>query len=132
MTTGIIIVSHVYEIAKGINRLLQEVASDVNIEVVGGISEVEIGTSFDNILQLIEQHPSDNLLAFYDLGSAKMNLEMARELSEKSITIYDVPIVEGSYTAAALLQANVANNVIEQQLKELHIYNSTFAVRIIE
>lgn len=51
-----------------------------------------------------------------------MNLEMARELSEKSITIYDVPIVEGSYTAAALLQANVANNVIEQQLKELHIY----------
>ena len=122
MTTGIIIVSHVYEIAKGINRLLQEVASDVNIEVVGGISEVEIGTSFDNILQLIEQHPSDNLLAFYDLGSAKMNLEMARELSEKSITIYDVPIVEGSYTAAALLQANAANNVIEQQLKELHIY----------
>ncbi|HAC0378722.1 TPA_asm: PTS-dependent dihydroxyacetone kinase phosphotransferase subunit DhaM [Listeria monocytogenes] len=122
MTTGIIIVSHVYEIAKGINRLLQEVASDVNIEVVGGISEVEIGTSFDNILQLIEQHPSDNLLAFYDLGSAKMNLEMARELSEKSITIYDVPIVEGSYTAAALLQANVANNVIEQQLKELRIY----------
>ena len=122
MTTGIIIVSHVYEIAKGIKRLLQEVASDVNIEVVGGISEVEIGTSFDNILQLIEQHPSDNLLAFYDLGSAKMNLEMARELSEKSITIYDVPIVEGSYTAAALLQANVANNVIEQQLKELHIY----------
>lgn len=121
MTTGIIIVSHVYEIAKGINRLLQEVASDVNIEVVGGISEVEIGTSFDNILQLIEQHPSDNLLAFYDLGSAKMNLEMARELSEKSITIYDVPIVEGSYTAAALLQANVANNVIEQQLKELDI-----------
>ena len=121
MTTGIIIVSHVYEIAKGINRLLQEVASDVNIEVVGGISEVEIGTSFDNILQLIEQHPSDNLLAFYDLGSAKMNLEMARELSEKSITIYDVSIVEGSYTAAALLQANVANNVIEQQLKELHI-----------
>ncbi|HEE9724724.1 TPA: dihydroxyacetone kinase phosphoryl donor subunit DhaM [Enterococcus faecium] len=121
MTTGIIIVSHVYEIAKGINRLLQEVASDVNIEVVGGISEVEIGTSFDNILQLIEQHTSDNLLAFYDLGSAKMNLEMARELSEKSITIYDVPIVEGSYTAAALLQANVANNVIEQQLKELYI-----------
>lgn len=122
MTTGIIIVSHVYEIAKGINRLLQEVASDVNIEVVGGISKVGIGTSFDNILQLIEQHPSDNLLAFYDLGSAKMNLEMARELSEKSITIYDVPIVEGSYTAAALLQANAANNVIEQQLKELHIY----------
>lgn len=121
MTTGIIIVSHVYEIAKGINRLLQEVASDVNIEVVGGISEVEIGTSFDNILQLIEQHPSDNLLAFYDLGSAKMNLDMAKELSDKSITIYDVPIVEGAYTAAALLQAGVTQEAIEEQLKEIQI-----------
>ena len=39
MTTGIIIVSHVYEIAKGINRLLQEVASDFIIEFFSGISE---------------------------------------------------------------------------------------------
>lgn len=120
-TTGIIIISHVYEIAKGIDRLLQEVAGDVNIEVIGGLSETEIGTSFDSILEAINNHPSDNLLAFYDLGSAKMNLDMVRELSDKSITIYDVPIVEGSYTAAALLQAGVTQAVVEQQLKELHI-----------
>ncbi|HAC0378662.1 TPA_asm: hypothetical protein GYY19_15155 [Listeria monocytogenes] len=52
---------------------------------------------------------------------AKMNLEMARELSEKSITIYDVPIVEGSYTAAALLQAGVAQDTIAKQLKEMQM-----------
>ena len=120
-TTGIIIVSHVYEIAKGIDRLLQEVAADVNIEVIGGLSETEIGTSFDSILEVINKHSSDNLLAFYDLGSAKMNLDMVRELSDKSITIYDVPIVEGAYTAAALLQAGVTQAVVEQQLNELHI-----------
>ncbi|MEK6189911.1 MAG: dihydroxyacetone kinase phosphoryl donor subunit DhaM [Carnobacterium alterfunditum] len=119
--TGIIIISHVYEIAKGIDRLLQEVASDVDIEVIGGLSETEIGTSFDSILEAINKHPSDNLLAFYDLGSAKMNLDMVKELSDKSITIYDVPIVEGAYTAAALLQADVTQDVVEQQLKELHI-----------
>lgn len=46
---------------------------------------------------------------------------MVKELSEKSLTIYDVPIVEGSYTAAALLQAGVSQSDIEIQLKELHI-----------
>lgn len=118
---GMIIISHVYEIAKGIERLLQEVAGDITIEVIGGLSETEIGTSFDTILELVNNHPSDNLLAFYDLGSARMNLEMVMELSDKSITIYDVPIVEGAYTAAALLQADVTQDAVEQQLKELHI-----------
>lgn len=118
---GMIIISHVYEIAKGIERLLQEVAGDITIEVIGGLSETEIGTSFDTILELVNQHPSDHLLAFYDLGSAKMNLEMVMELSDKAITIYDVPIVEGAYTAAALLQAGVTQDAVEQQLKELHI-----------
>lgn len=118
---GMIIISHVYEIAKGIEKLLQEVAGDVTIEVIGGLSETEIGTSFDTILELVNQHPSDHLLAFYDLGSAKMNLEMVMELSDKAITIYDVPIVEGAYTAAALLQAGVTQDAVEQQLKELHI-----------
>lgn len=118
---GMIVISHVYEIAKGIEQLLQEVAGDITIEVIGGLSETEIGTSFDTILELVNNHPSDNLLAFYDLGSARMNLEMVMELSDKSITIYDVPIVEGAYTAAALLQADVTQDAVEQQLKELHI-----------
>ncbi|MCA9764786.1 MAG: PTS-dependent dihydroxyacetone kinase phosphotransferase subunit DhaM [Carnobacterium sp.] len=118
---GIIIISHVYEIAKGIERLLQEVASDVPIKVIGGVDKTDIGTSFDTILELVNSHPSTNLLAFYDLGSAKMNLEMVEELSDKTIIIYDVPIVEGSYTAAALLQADVAQEAVEQQLKELKI-----------
>jgi len=119
--TGIIIISHVYEIAEGINRLIQEVAGDVSIKVVGGLSKSEIGTSFDSILEAINENQADNLLAFYDLGSAKMNLEMAKEMSDKSITIYDVPLVEGSYTAAALLQAGVSKDDIEQQLKEIQI-----------
>ncbi|WP_034551020.1 dihydroxyacetone kinase phosphoryl donor subunit DhaM [Carnobacterium funditum] len=118
---GMIIISHVYEIAKGVERLLQEVAKDVAIEVIGGVDKTEIGTSFDTILELVNNHSSDHLLAFYDLGSAKMNLEMVKELSDKSITIYDVPIVEGSYTAAALLQADVTQEAVEEQLKEMQI-----------
>lgn len=118
---GIIIVSHVYEIAEGIDRLIKEVAADVDVQVVGGVSKTEIGTSFDGALEAINENSADNLLAFYDLGSAKMNLEMALEMSDKSIQIYDVPVVEGAYTAAALLQAGVSQEDIEEQLKEMHI-----------
>lgn len=119
--TGIIIVSHVYEIAEGINRLIKEVAADVDVQVVGGIDTNEIGTSFDTTLAAINNSSAKNLLAFYDLGSAKMNMEMAMEMSDKTIKIYDVPVVEGAYTAAALLQAGVNQKDIEEQLAEMHI-----------
>lgn len=119
--TGIIIVSHVHEIAKGAHRLIEEVAADVDVQVIGGVDQTEVGTSFDTALETINNSSAENLLAFYDLGSAKMNLEMAIEMSDKNIKIYDVPVVEGSYTAAALLQAEVDQESIDEQLKEMHI-----------
>lgn len=119
--TGIVIVSHVYEIAEGIHRLIQEVASDVDVQVVGGVDQSEVGTSFDTALAAINNNSAENLLAFYDLGSARMNLEMAMEMSDKTVKIYDVPVVEGAYTAAALLQAGVDQENIEEQLEEMHI-----------
>lgn len=119
--TGIIIVSHVHEIAEGIHRLIKEVAGDVDIQVVGGVDDNEIGTSFDTALEAINNSSAKNLLAFYDLGSAKMNLEMAMEMSDKTIKIYDVPVVEGAYTAATLLQVGVDQKNIEEQLEDIHI-----------
>lgn len=50
-----------------------------------------------------------------------MNLEIARDFSEKEIVINNVPIVEGAYTAAALLQAGVELEEISKQLQELEI-----------
>lgn len=119
--TGIIVVSHVYGIAEGIEQLIKEVAADVDVQVVGGLSETEIGTSFDTALEAINNSSADYLLAFYDLGSARMNLEMAQEMSDKEVILYDVPVVEGAYTAAALLQAGVSHTDIEEQLKEMEI-----------
>ncbi|MGX7107984.1 dihydroxyacetone kinase phosphoryl donor subunit DhaM [Facklamia miroungae] len=119
--TGIVIVSHVYEIAEGIHRLLQQVAADVDIQVIGGVDQKEVGTSYDTALEAINNNSAENILAFYDLGSAKMNLEMAMEMSDKTIKIYDVPVVEGAYTAATLLQAGVDQESIEAQLEEMHM-----------
>ncbi len=121
MGLGIVIVSHVGEIVTGLERLLNEVAKDVDITVAGGLEDNGIGTSFEAITAAFEANPQDKLLAFYDLGSAKMNLEMAMEMSEKDIVLYDTALVESCYTAAALIQAGVDFATIDEQLQPLKV-----------
>lgn len=50
-----------------------------------------------------------------------MNLEMAMEMTDKKVHLYDVALVEGAYTAASLLQAGVGLEEVETQLKPLKI-----------
>lgn len=118
---GIVIVSHSSHIAQGIYDLVQEVAKDVAITFVGGDEEGGIGTSFESASEAMESNTAEKLLAFYDLGSAKMNLEVASDFSTKEIEIFDVPVVEGTYTAAALLQAGVDLGAIKSQLSEMKL-----------
>lgn len=118
---GIVVVSHSKHIAQGVIDLISEVARDISITYVGGTEDGGIGTSFDQVQAVVEQNDKDTLLAFFDLGSAKMNLELVADFSEKTIIINSVPIVEGSYTAAALLQAGAELSNIQAQLSELSI-----------
>ncbi|HFH6652405.1 TPA: dihydroxyacetone kinase phosphoryl donor subunit DhaM [Streptococcus agalactiae] len=118
---GIIVVSHSKNIAQGVVDLISEVAKDVSITYVGGTEDGEIGTSFDQVQQIVQQNDKKTLLAFFDLGSAKMNLELVADFSEKNIIINSVPVVEGAYTAAALLQAGADLDSIQSQLAELTI-----------
>ena len=118
---GIIVVSHSKNIAQGVVDLISEVAKDVSTTYVGGTEDGEIGTSFDQVQQIVEQNDKKTLLAFFDLGSAKMNLELVADFSEKNIIINSVPVVEGAYTAAALLQAGADLDSIQSQLAELTI-----------
>lgn len=50
-----------------------------------------------------------------------MNLEMVGELSEKNILMCKVPLVEGVYTAASLLQAGVPFEAVIEQPREMDI-----------
>lgn len=118
---GIVIVSHSANIAQGIYDLIQEVAKDVSITYVGGTEEGGIGTSFETASQAMESNSAESLLGFYDLGSAKMNLEMAIEFTTKEVEVFDVPVVEGTYTAAALLQAGVDLDTVKAQLAEMKL-----------
>ena len=121
MNLGITLVSHVPEITKGLNQLIKQVAKDVPITIAGGTNDQDIGTSMDKILQAFSDNQASEILAFYDLGSAKMNLELAQEMTSKKIHVYDVSFIEGAYTAAALVEAGVDLSEIEQQLEPLKI-----------
>jgi len=118
---GIVIVSHSQNVAQGIFDLISEVAKDVMITYVGGTEDGRIGTSFEQVAAVIAANPQEKLLAFFDLGSAKMNLEIAIEASDKKIDLLFVPILEGSYAAAALLQVNADITMIYDELEAMKI-----------
>ena len=82
---GITLVSHVPEVADGVKKLLSQVAKDVDITTAGGTNDNSIGTSMDKIMKAFDDNSADEILAFYDLGSAKMNLDMAIEMTDKKI-----------------------------------------------
>ncbi len=121
MKPGIICVSHSEKIVEGLKQLLDQIAKDVPMSFAGGTDEGEIGTSYDKISKAIEENVADELLAFFDLGSARMNLEMASEMGEKPVQIMNVPLIEGAYAAAALMQAQASMDEIRKQLKEMEI-----------
>lgn len=121
MSLGIVMVSHVSDVVNGVARLINEVAKDVPVTTAGGTENNGIGTSFEKILTAFEENKADKILAFYDLGSAKMNLEMAMEMTDKEVTLYDTALLESSYTAAALIQAGADIATIEEQLAPLKI-----------
>ncbi|MHC3378014.1 dihydroxyacetone kinase phosphoryl donor subunit DhaM [Ligilactobacillus equi] len=121
MAYGILIVSHVPEIATGLPKLLKQVAADISITYAGGTDDNDIGTSMEKISHALEENTADNILAFYDLGSSRMNLDMAIEFSDKTVNVYDTALVESSYVAASLLQAGVDLPAVEEQLKPLKV-----------
>ena len=121
MSLGIVMVSHVSDVVNGVARLINEVAKDVSVTTAGGTEDNGVGTSFEKILTAFEENQADKILAFYDLGSAKMNLEMAMEMTDKEVTLYDTALLESSYTAAALIQAGADIATIEEQLIPLKI-----------
>ena len=118
---GITIVSHVSEIAEGVKKLISQVSKDTPITIAGGTDNNGIGTSMEKIISAFSRNKADSILAFYDLGSSKMNLEMAAEMIDKNVHIYNVPLIEGAYIAASLIPIGENLGEIEKQLKPLTI-----------
>jgi len=101
---GIVLVSHSEKIAQGVKDLIREVIKDVPIEVAGGELDGGIGTDIHRITTAIKKvfaQTNKGVLIFYDLGSAKMNSELAIELAGfNNVAIVEAPFVEGAYVGA--------------------------------
>jgi len=99
---GIVLISHSEKVAEGIKEIIRQVIHDVPVETAGGTDDGEIGTSIEKISEAIERAFTEKgILLFYDLGSAKMNAELAIDLSTKEhIKLVEAPLLEGSYVAA--------------------------------
>ncbi|MCI2803191.1 dihydroxyacetone kinase phosphoryl donor subunit DhaM [Staphylococcus pettenkoferi] len=122
--SAILLVSHSRDIAEGTRQLLKQMAGDVDVYAVGGVEDgKEIGTSFDAIQERINQINED-LMCFYDLGSAEMNLDMALEMYEGNCERVKVeaPIVEGSFTAAVKLSTGASLNDALEEVKKHYAF----------
>lgn len=118
---GIVVVTHVPELATGISRLLDEIIMDIPVTFAGGTNDNEVGTDLEKIEKALEENSGKRILAFYDIGSAKMKLEMAMDMCDKEVLIYDTALVESTYTAAALVQAGADFKTINKQLQALKV-----------
>jgi|SRR5690625_3502733 len=111
---GIVIISHSIKIGEGVKELAEQVINKVPIEVAAGTEDNEIGTSIEKIQVAIEKvNRGAGALLLYDLGSAKMNAEMAIEFGNYTdVKIGDgIPLVEGSYIAA--VESNMGHSLEE-------------------
>lgn len=99
---GIVLVSHSPKVVEGVHDMIRQVIQDVPVEKAGGTDENEIGTSIEKIQQAIEHaNVGHGVLVFYDIGSAKMNAEMAMEMMESTdVKLMEAPLLEGAYVAA--------------------------------
>ncbi|WP_079478830.1 dihydroxyacetone kinase phosphoryl donor subunit DhaM [Halobacillus salinus] len=109
---NIVLVSHSPKLVEGLEELLKQVVGQVSIVTAGGDEDGSIGTHFDKIQSAVEEAASgdEGALVFYDLGSAKMNAEMAIEVAEsENVRLVSYPIVEGSYLAA--VESSIGNSL---------------------
>lgn len=118
---GIVLISHHEKIAKGLKEIIRQVTADVPVATAGGTSEGAIGTSMEKILAAIERaHSEHGVILFYDLGSAKMNAELACELFPKeNVYLVHAPLIEGAYLGA--VESSVGRKITDiVESLELH------------
>ncbi len=116
---GIVIVSHSQQLADGLKELADTMSMEpVPIVSAGGIDDPDspLGTDAIRILDAINEVMNDDgVLVFFDLGSAKLNAEMALDLlddeAREKVRICEAPLVEGVLNAAVQAAAGQSMDV---------------------
>ncbi len=123
---GLVIVSHSSKIAEGVVEMSKQMANGAPIVAAGGTSDMRIGTDALKISEAIQSvYSEDGVLILFDLGSAYMNTEMAKEFLDPStynqdiIEPVDCALVEGAITAAVESFLGKSRAEVKDALKDL-------------
>ena len=121
---GIVVVSHSSLVAEGIKEIAAEMAPEVDIECAGGTFDSSIGSDADKIWEAIEKaYTDDGVLVFFDIGSSRMNAEIAIEFLEDSkknkVKIVNGPLVEGTLMAAVACNMNKNLDYIKDSIESM-------------
>ena len=114
--TSIVVVSHSHK-SEGVKQLINQMTDGVDLIAVGGLSDDEIGTSFDQIVSVINGLEND-ALCFYDIGSAyefRHTLEMYE--GDHKIVKMEAPIVEGSFIASVGIKSNMSMDSVISEVR---------------
>lgn len=110
---GIVIVSHSRKLSDGLKEIADAMTqSPVPIASAGGVDDPDnpLGTDGIRVLEAIREVMADEgVLVFADIGSAKLNADMAMDLLDpeerEKVHYCDAPLVEGVLAAAVQIAA---------------------------
>src|SRR6476661_3330499 len=105
---GIVLVSHSFELARGLADLTSQVAgADVRIEPAGGGPEGSLGTSGDTVRDAITRADGgQGVVVLADLGSSILTVRHLLEgHTNGHVRLVDAPFVEGAVAAAVMSAA---------------------------
>lgn len=118
---GFVIVSHSGKLAEGVVDLAKMMASDVPMAAAGGLEDGSFGTSFERILEAVnEVYSEDGVILLMDLGSAVMTAEIVLEsLEGQKLAMADCPLVEGAVVAAVNAAGGMSFDDILKELEKV-------------
>src|SRR6202051_4483892 len=105
---GIVLVSHSYELARGLADLSGQVAgAEVRIEPAGGGPDGSLGTSGDTVRDAIKRADGgQGVVVLADLGSSILPVRHLLEGHPNGhLRLVDAPFVEGAVAAAGVSAA---------------------------
>jgi dihydroxyacetone kinase phosphotransfer subunit len=112
-------------VTDGLKEVREEmnISEDTQIYSLGGTRDGGIGSDVTRITDIIEASDSDtHFLAFADLGSAVLNVEMALDLindeQKQRYHLIDVPLIEGAFAAAITVGVTDDLNTIITEAKK--------------
>jgi phosphoenolpyruvate---glycerone phosphotransferase subunit DhaM len=106
---GIVLVSHSFELARGLAALASQLAGDeVRVEPAGGGPNGTLGTTDDTVRDAIARADcGQGVVVLADLGSSILTVRHLLEEGHGNghIRLVDAPLVEGAIAAAVMSSA---------------------------